>query len=45
MSNPEKIKIYLFESNSAGGIICILLYVKTQFKVKKQMLMNGMRKK
>ena len=35
MSNQEKIKIYTFESNSAGGIICILLYAKTQFKVKK----------
>ena len=35
MSNQEKIKIYTFESNSAGGIICVLLYAKTQFKVKK----------
>ena len=35
MSVPEKIKIYTFESNSAGGIICVLLYAKIPFKVKK----------
>ena len=34
-SKDETIKIYTFESNSAGGIMAILLYVKANFKVKK----------
>ena len=34
-SKEEIIKVYTFESNSAGGIMAILLYVKANFKVKK----------
>ena len=31
----DKIKVYSFESNSAGGIICTLIYAKANFKLKK----------
>ena len=29
------VKVYTFESNSAGGIICVLVYAKAKFKIKK----------
>ena len=29
------VKVYTFESNSAGGILCVLIYAKAQFVVKK----------
>lgn len=35
MSSKDEYKIYSFESNSAGGIICALLYAKIPFKYKK----------
>jgi len=29
------VKVYTFESNSAGGILCVLIYAKAQFVIKK----------
>ena len=29
------VKVYTFESNSAGGILCVLIYAKAQFIIKK----------
>ena len=29
------VKVYTFESNSAGGIICVLIYAKAKFVIKK----------
>ena len=34
-SSTDKIKLYTFESNRAGGIISVLLLAKAEFKVKK----------
>ena len=28
------VKVYTFESNSAGGIICVLIYAKAKFIIK-----------
>ena len=29
------VKVYTFESNSAGGILCVLIYAKAKFMIKK----------
>ena len=29
------VKVYTFESNSAGGLLCVLIYAKAQFIIKK----------
>ena len=35
VDKTKLVKVYTFESNSAGGIICVLIYAKAQFIIKK----------
>ena len=35
IDKTKLVKVYTFESNSAGGIICVLIYAKAQFLIKK----------
>ena len=35
VDKTKLVKVYTFESNSAGGILCVLIYAKAQFVVKK----------
>ena len=35
IGKTKLVKVYTFESNSAGGIICVLIYAKAQFLIKK----------
>ena len=35
IDKTKLVKVYTFESNSAGGILCILIYSKAQFVIKK----------
>lgn len=35
IDKTKLVKVYIFESNSAGGILCVLIYAKAQFVVKK----------
>ena len=35
IDKTKLVKVYTFESNSAGGILCVLIYAKAQFVVKK----------
>ena len=35
INNSEVVKVYTFESNSAGGILCVLIYAKAKFVIKK----------
>ena len=35
IDKTKLVKVYTFESNSAGGIICVLIYAKAQFIIKK----------
>ena len=35
IDKAKLVKVYTFESNSAGGILCVLIYAKAQFVIKK----------
>ena len=35
IDKSKLVKVYTFESNSAGGILCVLIYAKAQFVIKK----------
>ena len=35
IDKTKLVKVYTFESNSAGGILCVLIYAKAQFIIKK----------
>ena len=35
IDKTKLVKVYTFESNSAGGILCVLIYAKAQFLIKK----------
>ena len=35
VDKTKLVKVYTFESNSAGGVICVLIYAKAQFIIKK----------